>query len=166
MLCDENGNLTTPMSKSQVHSEGLLHKAFSVFVVRDGKMLLQRRAASKYHSPLLWSNACCSHYIPDEKSVKRLVAKRLKQELGCKLKRLTYLFDFSYKTRLENGLIENEHDTVFLADVGRHFSLNSNEVESIKWIDICQLSTEIESNSSSFTYWFLQCYKKVLKMTI
>ena len=58
-VVDTNDNVTEYKDKLEVHEQGLLHRAFSVFVFNsDGEMLLQKRAATKYHSPGLWTNAC------------------------------------------------------------------------------------------------------------
>ena len=52
----------TLFDKMETHVQGLKHYAFSVLLVNASRgMLLQRRAASKYHSGGLWSNACCGH---------------------------------------------------------------------------------------------------------
>ena len=51
----ENDELK-PLEKMLVHRQGLKHLAISIFILADGKILLQRRALSKYHTPGLWTN--------------------------------------------------------------------------------------------------------------
>jgi isopentenyl-diphosphate delta-isomerase len=52
------------MEKMEAHEKAILHRAFSVFIFNDrGELMLQQRAAHKYHSPLLWTNTCCSHQL-------------------------------------------------------------------------------------------------------
>ena len=50
--------------KLLVHQQGLLHRAFSVVIFNSaGEILMQKRAATKYHSGGLWTNTCCSHLV-------------------------------------------------------------------------------------------------------
>ena len=70
ILVDENDIELGSMEKLQAHREGKLHRAFSIFLLNQhNEILLQQRAAVKYHSPLLWSNTCCSHPMPGENIV-------------------------------------------------------------------------------------------------
>ena len=93
------------------HLEGKLHRAFSIFIFNtEGKMLLQRRALSKYHSGGLWTNACCSHPLPEETTL-AAASRRLKEELGFETS-IEKIFDFVYKAEFENGLTEYEFDHI------------------------------------------------------
>ena len=100
VLVDENDLEIGTAEKMQVHRDGRLHRAFSVFVFgSDGSMLLQQRAAGKYHSPGLWSNTCCSHPRPGETPL-AAAHRRLVEEMGfdCPLEKA---FDFIYRAELE-----------------------------------------------------------------
>ena len=55
-----NGELK-PVNKLEVHKRALKHKAISVFIVSGTETLIQQRALTKYHTPGLWTNACCTH---------------------------------------------------------------------------------------------------------
>ncbi|MEY3711796.1 MAG: hypothetical protein RL104_579, partial [Bacteroidota bacterium] len=103
------------MEKLAAHERGLLHRAFSVFLFNDqGETLLQQRAASKYHSPLLWTNSCCSHQREGE-SNRQAALRRLREELGISESSVTDLreaFHFVYRAEFDNGLIEHELDHV------------------------------------------------------
>ena len=68
-LVDLDDNITGYETKAEVHRRGLLHRAFSVFIINNGKMLIQMRNPDKYHSGGLWSNACCSHQRDGEELV-------------------------------------------------------------------------------------------------
>lgn len=69
VLVNEADEAIGLMPKLEAHQKGVLHRAFSVFIFNTkGEMLLQRRAFGKYHSEGLWSNTCCSHPLPDEKT--------------------------------------------------------------------------------------------------
>src|SRR5262245_255370 len=105
ILVNEKDEATGIAEKMEAHQKGLLHRAFSIFVFNSkGEMLLQQRAAGKYHSGGLWTNACCSHPRPGEKT-EEAAERRLKEELGFQTP-LTEIFDFIYQAEFVNGLAE------------------------------------------------------------
>lgn len=141
------------MEKMQAHENALLHRAFSVFLFNDkGEMLLQQRAAGKYHSPLQWTNACCSHPRENE-SYLDAAKRRLKEELGISAE-LTERFNFLYKADVGQGLWEHELDYVFTGEYNGDFTLNPEEVADIKYISINELKREIEEFPQRYTEWF------------
>lgn len=141
------------MEKMQAHENALLHRAFSVFLFNDkGEMLLQQRAAGKYHSPLQWTNACCSHPRENE-SYLDAAKRRLKEELGISAE-LTERFNFLYKADVGQGLWEHELDYVFTGEYNGDFTLNPEEVADIKYISINELKREIEEFPERYTEWF------------
>ena len=70
-----------PLAKLEVHQRGLRHKAVSVFVIEGPRVLIQKRAAGKYHTPGLWANTCCTHPRWEEEAATCAV-RRLREELG------------------------------------------------------------------------------------
>lgn len=141
------------MEKMQAHENALLHRAFSVFLFNDkGEMLLQQRAAGKYHSPLQWTNACCSHPRENE-SYLDAAKRRLQEELGISAE-LTERFNFLYKADVGQGLWEHELDYVFTGEYNGDFTLNPEEVADIKYISINELKREIEEFPERYTEWF------------
>src|SRR5690606_31322221 len=112
ILVNEQDEELGAMEKLIAHQQGLLHRAFSIFIVNDkNEILLQQRADDKYHSGGLWSNACCSHPSPGENTL-QAAHRRLQEELGfdCELHSLSQL---RYKADVGNGLVENEYDYIF-----------------------------------------------------
>ncbi|MGE4513432.1 MAG: isopentenyl-diphosphate Delta-isomerase [Chryseobacterium sp.] len=141
------------MEKQQAHVNGLLHRAFSVFLFNSkGEMLLQKRASGKYHSPLKWTNAVCSHPRIGETYLEG-AKRRLKEELGIETD-LSEKFSFIYKADVGNSLWEHELDYVFTGTFEEEFHLNKDEVEEVRYITIEDLDREMSENPENFTEWF------------
>lgn len=165
-VVDTNDDVIGYFEKQQVHLDGILHRAFSILICNGkGQMLIHQRAHEKYHSPGLWTNACCSHLIQGEQ-MDTVIVERLLHEMGfsCSLK---HLFTFHYRVELSNGLIENEIDWVYIGQFDGTPVPNPNEVADWKWVDIDFLLSDIEVNPKKYTYWFrhiMQEYKlKILQ---
>ena len=140
------------MGKLEVHKKGLLHRAFSTFIFNDkGQLLLQRRAKTKYHSANLWTNTCCSHPQPGDCTLDA-AKRRLKEEMGIETD-LEKKFDFIYRARLDNNLIEYECDHVFTGRYNQQPDLNSEEASDYRWISINELKDEIKLYPEKFTEW-------------
>jgi isopentenyl-diphosphate delta-isomerase len=145
------------MEKFEAHQRGLLHRAFSVFLFNErGETLLQQRAAGKYHSPLLWTNSCCSHQREGESNLEA-ATRRLYEELGIESSQITELkdaFHFIYRAEFDNGLTEHELDHVVLGGFDGTVSLNTEEVEAVRWISMPDLTREMDAHPEQFTAWF------------
>ncbi len=153
ILVDESDHSIGTMEKLKAHQDGLLHRAFSVFVFNDNnELLLQRRAIGKYHSEGLWTNTCCSHPFPGE-TVLSAAHRRLQEEMGfdCELKQA---FHFIYRVDLDNDLTEHELDHVLVGYYSQNPHLNKNEVSEFKWMSLNQIRTDIKANPEKYTYWF------------
>jgi isopentenyl-diphosphate delta-isomerase len=153
IVVDENDQVQGEMEKLAAHEQGVLHRAFSVLIYNTrGEMLLQRRAAGKYHSPLLWSNACCSHPRPGEE-MKDAVQRRLREEIGLSCP-ARFSHWFHYKIDFENGLTEHEIDHVFVGITDETPSLNPDEVDSFRYVDVAALQTDMQAHPDNYTFWF------------
>ena len=151
------------MEKIETHLNGKLHRAISVFIFNTkGEMLLQKRALGKYHTAGLWSNTACSHPRINEKPIDS-AERRIFEEMGINVK-LKFIFKFLYKAILDNNLIENELDHIFIGTSDAKPNINVNEVCDYKYICEYELNLLIEKEHESFTPWFKECYKKVYKM--
>jgi isopentenyl-diphosphate delta-isomerase len=164
ILVDEGDNAVGEAEKMQAHREGLLHRAFSVFLFDEkGNMLLQRRAMSKYHSPGLWTNTCCSHPRPGEDTI-AAAQRRLKEEMGIENCTLKEQFSFVYRTNFPDGLIEHEFDHVFTGTFDGDPTPNSSEVMEWKWIRMDELKTDILVNPERYTYWIKEALGRVTEL--
>lgn len=162
VLVDLFGNKVGEIEKMEAHKKGKLHHAFSLFIIKDNKMLIQKRAKNKYHSGGLWSNACCSHPQMFENIFKN-IKNKTRQELGAEILNLKYEFSFIYKNKFKNNLIEYEYDDVFSAEINSELNINKNEIECVKWLELNILKKELENNSEKFTSWFLICAPKIIE---
>lgn len=147
------------MPKMEAHEKALLHRAFSVFVFNEkGALLLQQRAANKYHSPLLWANTCCSHQRDGETSI-GAGERRLQEEMGfdCELKEV---FSFIYKAPFDNGLTEHELDHVMIGSYDKDPEINKEEVASFKWMTVEEVKKDMEDQPEIYTVWFQIIFEK------
>ena len=153
VLVDRNDNPMGLMPKLEAHEKGVLHRAFSVFILNQkGQLMLQRRALDKYHSPGLWTNTCCSHPRESESNIEAGV-RRLKEEMGFTTP-LKPMFSFIYKSKFDNGLIEHEFDHVLLGYYDKQPFINTIEVSEWKWMSLDKIILEIKNKPGDLTVWF------------
>lgn len=146
--------------KLTVHQQGLLHRAFSVFVFNsNNQLILQQRSDNKYHSPSLWTNTCCSHPKPQEKT-KEACKRRLIEEMGISCE-LNFCFSFVYQCKFSNGLTEHEIDHIYIGFSDDSPKINPKEVKDWKYISLSDLEKEIEYNPEKFTEWLKICFSKL-----
>ena len=153
ILVDSNDNPIGTMNKMEAHEKAVLHRAFSVFILNDkNEVMLQQRAAHKYHSPLLWTNTCCSHQRVGETNIEA-GKRRLFEEMGFTAD-LKELFHFIYKAPFDNGLTEHELDHVMIGYSNENPVINPEEVESWKWMSIEAIKEDMTANPNDYTVWF------------
>lgn len=156
-ILDNDDCIIAYENKLKVYESGILHRAFSVFIFNDkNELLLQKRAANKYHSSSLWSNTCCSHLRFNEK-MEAAARLRLHVEMGLKCD-LKFIKKFSYRIAFENGLIENEIDYIYFGYTNKNPTINPNEVSDYRWINVNELIDELKFDHSKFTYWLTKWY--------
>ena len=159
ILVDESDNKIGLMPKMEAHEKAQLHRAFSVFVFNDkNELMLQQSAVSKYHSPLLWTNTCCSHQRDGETSLEAGV-RRLEEEMGfvCDIEEV---FSFIYKAPFDNGLTEHELDHVMIGKYNRLPIINKEEVEAYKWMTLEKVKEDMAENPNIYTAWFKIIFEK------
>ena len=153
ILVDTNDVPLGTMPKMEAHEKAILHRAFSVFILnKEGQLMLQQRALSKYHSPGLWTNTCCSHQRLGETNIEA-GTRRLQEEMGFKTP-LKELFSFVYKATFDNGLTEHEFDLVILGYYDSEPIINHEEVTNWKWMNLEEIIKEIKTTPDNYTAWF------------
>ena len=143
-----------PVEKLEVHQRGLRHLAISVFVMRGDDLLLQRRAAVKYHTPGLWTNTCCTHPHWGEDPI-ACAERRLREELGIRGLQLRLRDKIEYRADVGNGLTEHELVDILLAEAPAELSVtpNPDEVGDVRWIGLAELDRELQRWPERFTPW-------------
>ena len=153
ILVNQNDEQIGLMPKMEAHEKAVLHRAFSVFVLNEkNEIMLQQRASHKYHSPLLWTNTCCSHQRDRESNI-QAGSRRLFEEMGFETG-LKELFHFIYKAPFDNGLTEHELDHVMIGYYNDEPKINPDEVESWKWMGIEDVAKDIQLHPEIYTVWF------------
>lgn len=156
ILVDTKDQTLGQIGKLAAHQQGLLHRAFSIFILRKSKQgyetLLQQRALSKYHSGGLWTNTCCSHPYSEDNIILQAQA-RLQEEFGLTIS-LTEIGQFVYRAELDHDLVEHEFDHVLIGfDNGAIPKPNSLEIMDWRWCELSLLTQELKSNSQHYTAW-------------
>ena len=155
ILVDENDQIVGYEEKLLAHRDGgMLHRAFSVFIVNsDGQLLLQRRAKTKYHFPGIWTNTCCSHPLRGE-ILEEAVRQRLLFEMGIDVD-LHEEFSFVYRAEdAASGLVEHELDHVFVGTFDGDPQCNADEVDDWKWVTLAALQEDLADASDAYSPWF------------
>lgn len=174
-------------NKLDVHRRGLLHRAFSVFLLDGDRLLLQRRALGKYHSGGLWTNSCCSHPRAGE-TLAEAVPRRLAQELGVTGVTCREVGSFVYRATFANGLTEYEFDHVLVGEWGGApdpaglkpdpVGLNPDptglkpdpvglkpdpaEVMDWRWVRLDELARDVAERPERYTAWLPEALRLVL----
>jgi isopentenyl-diphosphate delta-isomerase type 1 len=157
VLVDKNNFPTGLEEKQYAHEQNLLHRAFSIFIFRQHagqtELLLQQRAAAKYHCPNLWTNTCCSH-PRDQESILDAGNRRLYEELGIAAD-LVDIGWFHYNAHFDNGLSENEIDHILVGMVAEDIEIvmNPAEVQACRWVTLHLLNEELADAPITFTPW-------------
>ena len=154
ILVDADDNPLGTLSKAACHDgDGVLHRAFSLFVFNEaGELLLQRRSAEKRLWPMYWSNSCCSHPRAGE-TLDVAVGRRAEQELGigCSSE---FIYRFAYHARFGDLGSEREMCSVYLCRNSEELSPNPHEIAEIRFVSPGQLEAEFARSPEQFTPWF------------
>ncbi|MGC1631985.1 MAG: isopentenyl-diphosphate Delta-isomerase [Gelidibacter sp.] len=159
ILVNEKDEQIGLMPKLEAHEKALLHRAFSVFVFnKKNELMLQQRAAHKYHSPLLWANTCCSHQRDGETNIEA-GKRRLQEEMGF-VTELENTVSFIYKAPFDNGLTEHEFDHVMIGNYDGAPTINPDEVAAWKWMPLEDVKSDILERPEIYTEWFKIIFNK------
>jgi isopentenyl-diphosphate delta-isomerase len=159
ILVNDKDEQIGTMPKLEAHEKAVLHRAFSIFIFNDkNELMVQQRAKHKYHSPLLWTNTCCSHQRVGESNL-QAGKRRLMEEMGFAVD-LKETISFIYKVPFDNGLTEHEFDHVMVGHFNSEPTINPEEVEAWKWMTLEAVKIDIELNPELYTEWFKIIFDK------
>ena len=162
ILVNESDQQIGIMEKMAAHIVPRLHRAFSIFIFNSqGKLLLQQRALTKYHSPGLWTNTCCSHPRNGE-TMEQATSRRLQEEMGMTCD-MHEVFTFIYKAPVGLGLTEHEFDHVWFGQSNDTPLINTEEVASWKYMSLDDIAEDIRQHPESYTEWFKISFSEVTK---
>ena len=165
ILVDEKDNPIGLMEKQAAHVTPHLHRAFSIFIFNSkGELLMQQRALTKYHSPGLWTNTCCSH-PRDGETTAEAAQRRLMEEMGmsCEMREV---YTFIYKAPVGQGLTEHEFDHVFIGQSDDLPQINHEEVESWKYMSLNDLEKDLEAYPEHYTEWFKITFEEMTRHAV
>lgn len=163
ILVDESDNSLGTLEKMEAHLRGVLHRAVSVLILNSrGEMLLQQRALGKYHTPGLWSNACCSHPREGEQALEA-ASRRLKEEMGMECHLEPY-FSFIYRADFDNGLVEHEFDHVFMGISDEEPQINPGEVNAFRYMPVNEMTEDMKAHPQLYTAWFHIILQRMAEM--
>lgn len=162
ILVDEQDQPIGLMEKQAAHIGPHLHRAFSVFIFNSkGELLMQQRALSKYHSPGLWTNTCCSHPRACE-TLEEATSRRLMEEMGMTCP-MHEVYTFIYKAPVGQGLTEHEFDHVFIGQSDDIPNINTDEVASWKYMRLDDLKKDLELYPELYTEWFKITFEEMTR---
>ena len=152
ILVDERNRAVGSGGKQAIHRAGLLHRAFSIFMVdRQGRILLQQRSPRKYHSGGLWANSCCGHPRPGERTISA-ARRRLGEDLGID-DALAFGFFARYRADLDHGMRENEFVYVYFGALHGDPKPDPAEVAGLELATVTDIAKRIRRKPDSFVYW-------------
>lgn len=152
VLVDDTDTEIGTMPKSEVHTmDTPLHRAFSAFLFKDGKLLLQQRSHKKKTWPLMWSNSVCGHPLPGEERADAVV-RRASFELGLSIADVQLAAPYRYRFERE-GVVENEICPIFLASIISEPELNLDEVEAMQWLTWSEFMAELSAHPDDWSEW-------------
>lgn len=154
VLVDELDQVMGFLDKASAHSgQGILHRAFSLFIFNpQGELLLQQRAAGKRLWPGFWSNTCCSHPRRGE-AMETAIHRRLGEELGMQCE-LAFQFKFQYQAQFDAEGAEHELCWVYVGHSDALPVANVNEIATLRYVSPAALDEEIAAQPQTFTPWF------------
>ena len=161
ILVNEKDEQVGIEAKLKAHKEGMLHRAFSVFIYdTNGHMLLQQRSDKKYHGRGEWANAACGHPRPGER-VCAAATRRLEEEMGIRVEKFNERLTYIYRVPMKEGLIEHEYLHVLFGQSDAHPQPNPDEVKNFAWMYPEAINSEIIRTPDKYAFWFKESMNKL-----
>lgn len=128
-VVDENDQVISRATRSEVHRRGWLHRATHVLVFNSrGQVFLQKRSLKKDRQPGLWDSSASGHLDSGE-PYDACAVRELREELGLEAQQpLQKLFKLAASNETDQ-----EHVWVYRCESEGPFDLNADEIERGDW---------------------------------
>jgi isopentenyl-diphosphate delta-isomerase len=162
VLVDENDNEIGTDTRENCHAgKGKRHRAYTVFLFHDGKLLLQQRSAKKLLWPGGWDVSFTSHVYPGE-TYSQAAARKGMQELGARLGPLEDVHSFVYFAP-QGRNAENEFCRLLVGDFDGRIRPNPDEIAAVRWASVKEVEKDLAANPQSYTPWFRLSFEGFVK---
>jgi len=153
VLVDENDNQIGTDTRENCHSgNGKRHRAYTVLLFHDGKLLLQQRSRKKLLWPGAWDVSFTSHVYPGE-TYSQAAARKGLQELNAKVGDLTDVHSFVYVAP-QGKNAENEFCRLLVGSFDGRVTPNTDEIMAVKWANVKEVAKDLTAHPDSYTPWF------------
>jgi len=161
-LVDENDNEIGRETRKKCHlGKGKMHRAIAVFLFTDKNlMLIQQRSQKEQLWPGYWDCTVATHVYPNE-TYEEAAERALRDELDVsasvkKILAFTYFAPFGRHA-------ENEYCALLVGSFNGTVTPNINKVSNIAYINIEELSAEMNKKPKAYTPWLKIALEKFLK---
>ena len=162
VLVDENDVEIGTDTRENCHAgKGKRHRAYTVFLFHDGKVLLQRRSEKKLLWPGAWDVSYTSHVYPGE-TYQEAAARKARQELDAQIPLLSDVHSFVYFAP-QGDNAENEFCRVLVGEFDGKIRPNSDEMMATKWAGIEEVESDLNAHPESYTPWFRLSFEGFLR---
>ncbi|WP_026777112.1 NUDIX domain-containing protein [Polaribacter sp. Hel_I_88] len=158
--------------KSEAHKNGWFHATVHIWLfTSDKKILLQKRALTKKVFPGLWDISVAGHIGAGE-AILTSAKREVFEEIGLELeeKDLIKIGTRIHQVKHKNGIQDNEHHHVFIAELKVPISTLKIQVEEVDAIKLFDLSILKDTKNlenvllSRFNEYYVSVYNKIIEL--
>jgi len=162
VLVDEKDNQIGTDTRENCHAgNGKRHRAYTVFLFHEGKLLLQRRNVKKLLWPGAWDVSFTSHVYPGE-TYSQAAARKGLQELNAKVGDLVDVHSFVYFAP-QGKNAENEFCRLLVGSFDGNVTPNPDEVMAVRWATVKEVARDLVAHPGSYTPWFRLSFEGFVK---
>lgn len=165
VLVDENDNQIGTDTRRNCHAgNGKRHRAFTVFLFHNDRLLMQQRSRTKLLWPGAWDVSFTSHVYPSE-TYRQAAARKGLQELHARLGELTEVHSFVYVAP-QGKNAENEFCRLLVGSFDGKVTPNPDEIMALKWTTVSEAATDLAAHPDSYTPWFRLSFDGFLRSPV
>jgi isopentenyl-diphosphate delta-isomerase len=159
-IVNENDEPVGSATSADARAKGLYHRIARVILKdENGRILSQRRSATKSLYPNLWTDSASGH-VDEGESYEVAIKRELKEEIDIDAdmsflgKFLTRHINDGKETPVFNGVFEG------VIPSSTKFILDPIEVSDIKWFEPGELKISIAEHPEDFTIGFIEVIER------